>query len=77
MEFSLKRDGIAGVCGVCGDTGFPGEVDVDTAIGPPMPPKLLSCLLPETVEERLSCIEDVIDSVSALFESFIMWNLDN
>jgi hypothetical protein len=36
----------------------------------------VSCLL-ETVEERLSCIEEVIDSVRALFESLIMWNLDS
>lgn len=64
------------MCGVCGDTGFPGEVEVDSDIVPPMPVRFASCRL-ETVEERLSCMEEVMDSVNAALDSLIIWNLDN
>ena len=33
IEFSLKRDGMAGVCGVCGESGLPGDDDADTDAG--------------------------------------------
>jgi hypothetical protein len=29
IEFSLSRDGMAGVCGVCGESGFPGDEETD------------------------------------------------
>lgn len=71
IEFSLNLDGIAGVCGVCGEIGFPGEDDAETDAAATMPGTLVNCRLDE-LEERFICTDDVMDSVKALFDSFIM-----
>lgn len=71
IEFSLSRDGMAGVWGVCGDIGLPGEQDEgDMDAGATIPGTLVSCRLDE-LDERCSCIEDVMESPRALFDSFI------
>lgn len=71
IEFSLSLDGIAGVCGVCGEIGFPGDDDADTDAAATIPGTLVNCRL-EELEERFICTDDVIDSVRALLDSFIM-----
>ena len=64
---------MAGVCGACGETGFPGDDDADKEAGA----TLGSCRLDE-LEDLWSCIDDdVMESVSWLFASFIIWNLDS
>jgi hypothetical protein len=76
MEFSLNRDGIAGVCGVCGDKGFmPGDEEVDIEAGT-MLGTLASCRLDE-LDDRGNCMEEVIDSVKALLDSRISANLES
>lgn len=47
IEFSLSRDGMAGVWGVCGDKGLPGEDEMDMEAGFTMLGTLASCLLDE------------------------------
>lgn len=65
------------MCGVCGETGFPGDEDADKEAGAAMPGTLVSCRLDE-LEDLWSCMEDdVMESVSWLFASFIIWNLDS
>ena len=76
MEFSLSRDGIAGVWGVCGECGLLGDDEADTDAGATIPGTLVSCRLDE-LDDRCICMDDVIDSVKALFDSLIMWNLDS
>src|SRR3569833_1710116 len=73
MEFSLRREGMAGVCGVCGERGLLGDDDADMEAGVTMPGTLVSCRLDE-VDDR--CTDEFIDSVKAMLESFISWNLD-
>jgi hypothetical protein len=51
MEFSLRRDGMAGVCGVCGDRGLPGEEEIDMEAGLTMLGTLASWRLDE-LDER-------------------------
>jgi len=77
MEFSLRRDGIAGVCGVCGERGLTGESELDTEAGATMPGTLASCLL-DVLDDRCICIEDdVMDSVNWWLASFMRWNLES
>jgi hypothetical protein len=64
------------VCGVCGESGFPGEDDAEREAGATIPGTLVNCRL-EELEERCICTDEVMESVRALFDSFIMWNLDN
>jgi hypothetical protein len=53
-----------------------GDDDAETEAGATIPGTLASCRLDE-LDDRCICIEDVMDSVNALFESFIIWNLDS
>src|SRR4051794_38318858 len=76
IEFSLSRDGMAGVCGVCGESGFPGLDDVDIEAGCTMPGTLVSWRLDE-LDDRCICIAEAMDSVSTWFDSFIWWNLES
>jgi hypothetical protein len=61
---------------VCGDRGLPGDDEADNEAGATIPGTLVSCRLDE-LEERCICTEEVIESVRALFDSFIIWNLDS
>lgn len=70
IEFSLRRDGMAGVCGVWGDTGLPGDEEADMEAGATMPGTLVNCLL-EELDDRCICTDEVMDSVRALLESLI------
>lgn len=67
---------MAGVCGVCGDTGFPGEDDTDMEVAATIGGTLDSCLL-EELDERCNIVDDDIDSVKALCDSRIDWNLES
>ena len=74
IEFSLRRDGMAGVCG---EIGFPGDDDDGEAdAGAIMPGTLVNCRLDE-LDDLCNCMDEVMDSVRAWFDSFIMWNLDS
>ena len=55
---------------------MPGEDDADNDAGATIPGTLVSCLLDE-LDERCNCIDEVIESVRALFDSFMPWNLDS
>jgi hypothetical protein len=68
IEFSLSRDGMAGVCGVWGDKGLPGEEATDTDAGFTMLGTLVNCRLDE-LDERWSCMDEVMESVRALLDS--------
>lgn len=69
IEFALNREGIAGVCGVCGEIGFPGEEDADMEVAATI------CGTPESrldeLGDRYKSVDDDIDSVNALFDSFM------
>jgi hypothetical protein len=56
---------------VCGDSGFPGDDEADNDAGATIPGTLVSCLLDE-LDDRCICMDEEIDSVSWLFDSFIM-----
>lgn len=70
MEFSLSREGIAGVWGVWGDMGLPGDDEMDIEAGLTMLGTLVNWRL-EELDERCSWIEEVIDSVRTLLVSRI------
>lgn len=73
IEFSLRREGMAGVCGVCGvcgESGLLGDEDADMEAGFTIPGTLVNCRL-EELDDLCKCIDDVMDSVSALFDSLI------
>lgn len=55
---------------------MPGEDETDTDAGAAMLGTLDSCRLDE-LEERCICIDEVIESVSAWFDSFMRWNLES
>ena len=62
--------------GVCGDTGFPGDDDADIDVAATIGGTLDNCRLDE-LEDRCNKVEDDIDSVNALLESRIDWNLES
>jgi len=76
IEFSLRRDGMAGVWGVCGESGLPGEDDADMDAGFTMLGTFANCRL-DALDERCICTDEVIDSVSTLLASRICWNLES
>lgn len=76
MEFSLRRDGMAGVCGVCGDKGLLGEEEADIEAGFTMLGTLASCRL-EELDDRCRCTDEVIESVRTLLDSRISANLES
>lgn len=64
----LRRERMAGVCGVCGEIGFPGEEAVEIEVPATIGGTPDSCLL-EEVEERWICMEDVMESERAAWDS--------
>lgn len=75
MLGALRRDGIAGVWGVLGDIRSPGEDEFDIDVPDTMGGTLESCRLDE-LEDRCSISDDDMESVRAMLESRIRWNLD-
>jgi hypothetical protein len=67
---------MAGVCGVWGERGLLGDEDADMDAGFTMLGTFASWRLDE-LDDRCKCMEDVIESVRALFESRMRANLDS
>jgi hypothetical protein len=75
VEFSLRRDGTAGVCGVWGDRGLLGDEDADIEAGLTMPGTLASWRL-ELLDERCSC-DEAMESDKTTLDSSMPWNLES
>jgi len=61
---------------VCGETGLPGDEETDIEVAATIGGTLDNCRLDE-LEDRCSIAEEVMDSVSALFDSRIIWNFES
>jgi hypothetical protein len=61
---------------VWGEIGFPGDDDADIEVAATIGGTLDKCRL-EELDDRCRMFEDDIDSVNALFDSLIDWNLDS